>query len=92
MSETVGIRELRQHLSRYTARTIKGESFDVTDRGQPVGRLVPPASGTAWLDDLIAAGRIAPAHTRSTAFPRPTGVGMGSISDALSEDRSERLA
>lgn len=91
MSESVGIRELRQHLSRYTARTAQGESFDVTDRGQPVGRLVPPASGAAWLDDLIGAGVIDPARMRSTTFPRPTAVGAGSISDALAEERAERL-
>ena len=39
MREKVGIRELRQNLSRYVARTVRGESFDVTDRGLPVGRL-----------------------------------------------------
>ena len=34
MTEKVGIRKLRQNLSRYVARTVRGESFDVTDRGQ----------------------------------------------------------
>lgn len=91
MSETVGIRELRQHLSRYTARTRQGESFDVTDRGEPVGRLVPPASDAPWLDDLVAAGRIQPARTRSVGFPRPSDAAAGSISGALAEARAERL-
>jgi prevent-host-death family protein len=91
MSRTVGIRELRQNLSRYTARTALGESFEVTDRGREVGRLVPPASGDAWLDTLVAAGLVQPARRRSQAFPRPAASGASSISEALAAERSERL-
>jgi len=91
MSRTVGIRELRQNLSQYTARTALGESFVVTDRGREVGRLVPPASGTAWLDALVAAGLIQPARRRSQAFPRPAAQGAASITEALAVERSERL-
>jgi prevent-host-death family protein len=92
MSEKVGIRELRQNLSRYVARTARGESFDVTDRGRPVGRLVPPATGEAWLDALIADGRVRPAERRSREFPRPEPSDRGSISEALQAEREERLA
>ena len=91
MTRTVGIRELRQNLSQYTARTALGESFEVTDRGREVGRLVPPATGTAWLDALIAEGRVQPAQRRSRTFPRPAAGVAASISDALSAERSERL-
>ena len=91
MSETVGIRELRQHLSRYVARTVQGESFEVTDRGRPVGRLVPPATGEAWLDALVASGRIRPARRRSPVLPKPRALGSGSISEALEAEREERL-
>ncbi len=92
MSESVGIRELRQHLSRYVARTVRGESFEVTDRGRPVGRLVPPASGEAWLDALVAAGTVRPAPRRSPRFPAPAERGSASISEAFEETRAERLA
>lgn len=91
MSERVGIRELRQNLSRYVARTVRGESFEVTDRGQPVGRLVPPSTGDAWLDELVAAGLVRPARRRSAAFPRPRPSDGGSITDALEAEREERL-
>ena len=89
MSETVGIRELRQHLSRYVARTAQGESFDVTDRGRPVGRLVPPATGEAWLDALVAEGKVRPARRRSPEFPAASA--RGAISEALEAERGERL-
>src|SRR5271155_393436 len=40
-TETVGVRELRQHLSRYLARVKEGETLTVTERGHEVARLVP---------------------------------------------------
>jgi prevent-host-death family protein len=40
-TKTVGIRELRQNLSRYLARVKEGETLTVTERGQEVARLVP---------------------------------------------------
>jgi antitoxin (DNA-binding transcriptional repressor) of toxin-antitoxin stability system len=91
MSRTVGIRELRQNLSQYTARTALGESFAVTDRGRVVGRLVPPSTGEAWLDVLVAQGVVQPAQRRSRVFPRPAPGGGASISEALAAERAERL-
>ena len=41
----VGVRELRQNLSRYLTDVKKGESFVVTERGREVARLTP--SGVA---------------------------------------------
>ena len=44
MSEVrVGIRELKGRLSEYLRRVRAGETVLVTDRGQPVGRIVPVA-------------------------------------------------
>lgn len=39
--KTVGVRELRQNLSRYLERVKKGETLTVTERGHEVARLVP---------------------------------------------------
>jgi prevent-host-death family protein len=42
VSETsVGIRELKSRLSEYLRRVKAGETMIITDRGQPVGRIVP---------------------------------------------------
>jgi len=41
MTEKVGVRELRQNLSRYLERVKEGESLVVTERGREVARLVP---------------------------------------------------
>lgn len=54
--DRIGVRELRQHASRYLARVVNGETLEVTDRGRPVARLVPIHTD-AWAD-LIAAGKV----------------------------------
>ena len=51
----VGIRELREHLSRFLDEVQAGQELVVTDRGRPVARIVA-SSGEAWLDQLVAAG------------------------------------
>ncbi len=58
--DRIGVRELRQHASRYLDRVANGESLEVTDRGRPVARLVPITSDP-WAD-MIASGRVTPAE------------------------------
>ena len=41
-TKTVGVRELRQNLSRYLERVKEGETLTVTERGHEVAR-VPPS-------------------------------------------------
>ncbi len=41
---TVGVRELRQNLSKYLERVKEGETLTVTERGHEVARLVPSHS------------------------------------------------
>jgi prevent-host-death family protein len=54
--KTIGVRELRQHASRYLEEVAAGESIEITDRGHPVARLVP-ITGDPW-EDLISAGEV----------------------------------
>jgi prevent-host-death family protein len=54
--DQIGVRELRQQASRYLERVRRGETFEVTDRGRPVARLVP-VTGDPW-DEMVAAGRV----------------------------------
>lgn len=44
-AKTVGVRELRQNLSRYLERVKEGETLIVTERGHQVARLVPSRPG-----------------------------------------------
>src|SRR5438093_578326 len=58
MTNTVGVAELRQNLSRYLRRVERGERLVVTDRNRPVAELGPPSSTGGELDRLIAEGRV----------------------------------
>jgi prevent-host-death family protein len=62
---SIGVRELRQHASRYLEEVAAGEPIEITDRGRPVARLVP-ITGDPW-NDLISAGEVVKAA-------RPTSV------------------
>jgi prevent-host-death family protein len=59
--ERIGLRELRQHASRYIARVAQGETVEVTQRGRLVARIVPARPDT-W-EDMIARGAIIPAES-----------------------------
>jgi prevent-host-death family protein len=43
--KTVGVRELKNHLSAYLRRVRLGESVLVTDHGEVVAKLSPPSRG-----------------------------------------------
>jgi prevent-host-death family protein len=44
MAERVGVRELRQNLSKYLDRVKAGEDLVVTEHGREVARLLPAAA------------------------------------------------
>lgn len=64
MARRVGIRQLREDLSRIVRRVQRGEVVEVTDRGQPIARLVPSGQLGGALADLVAAGKVRPARVR----------------------------
>jgi prevent-host-death family protein len=41
VKQTVGIRELRSHLSEYLRAVKAGQTIVITEHGKPVGRIVP---------------------------------------------------
>jgi prevent-host-death family protein len=65
----IGIRELRLGLSQAIRRVRGGETLEVTDRGQPVARIVPVVL-RADLDGLVTAGVLHPARARGP-LPAP---------------------
>jgi prevent-host-death family protein len=73
--DRIGVRELRQHASRYLARVAGGETFEVTDRGRPVALLVPVGSDE-W-QALLASGRVSPPSDKGDILdeaPRDFGI------------------
>ncbi|MGH7609294.1 MAG: type II toxin-antitoxin system Phd/YefM family antitoxin [Candidatus Dormibacteria bacterium] len=88
----IGVRELRQHASRYLDRVKAGERIEVTERGRLVALLVSPDPGRSARDRLILEGRLVPA---SQPFTLPSRLGPADphsgASSALEDLREERL-
>ncbi len=56
--ESIGIRELRQHASRYVDMAEQGQRVPVTKRGKLVAYLVPAEEPTSAFERLVAAGQV----------------------------------
>jgi prevent-host-death family protein len=81
----VGVRELRDHLSRYLDRVRAGDELVVTDRGRAIARVVPLGAERV-LDRLIAEGIVTPAQRPKRRAAKPIKV-KGTVSDLIAEQR-----
>ena len=81
----VGIRELRDGLSRHLTAVRQGHTVTVTDHGRPVARIVPVDEPTR-LERLRAEGRVRPAPRRKGPAPDPVDAGS-TVSDLLDDQR-----
>jgi prevent-host-death family protein len=88
----IGIRELRQHASRYLEQVKAGEVVEVTERGKLVALLVAPTPAATSRDRLIMSGRLIPARA-ALNLPKRRHVANGqrTASEELEEIRQERL-
>jgi prevent-host-death family protein len=82
---SVGVRELRDGLSRHLAKVRAGATVTVTDHGRPVARIVP-VSGPNALERLTAEGRIRAPATGRRRPPKPVRS-SGIVSDLVDEQR-----
>lgn len=91
MSDQVGIRELRQDLSRYLRRVRAGERLVVTERRQPVAVLSPWVDDTDPLERMIGQGAAARGSGGLLAIEPLARPVSDAGTRALEEERSERL-
>ena len=96
-TKTVGVRELRQNLSRYLARVKEGETLTVTERGHEVARLVPshPDVDPYYLKLAAKYGATIPKGDLLEAIdslpPRRKPAPAGTADAILAEDRRDRF-
>lgn len=57
-NERIGIRELRQHASRWVRRAEQGHRIEITNHGRLVATLGPAATGDDPLASMEHAGRL----------------------------------
>lgn len=90
--EEIGVRELRQHASRYLARVEAGEELGVTNNGRLVARLVPVHAAARSREALIDAGALIPArrpHNLLDVTATPVRSPDRSLTEVLTEMRDE---
>lgn len=81
----VGVRELRDGLSRHLATVREGHTITVTDHGRPVARIIPVGVPTK-LEQLIAEGKVTPGPHRKRKRPAPVKTN-GAVSDLIDQQR-----
>ena len=92
MQGGVGIRKLRDELTRYLGRVRRGARVVITDRGEPVAVLLPyrqagQPSRADRLAAVLASGHVSPAEKRFRPKP-PLVRGRGHpLSAILTESR-----
>jgi prevent-host-death family protein len=95
--KTVGVRELRQNLSRYLERVKEGETLTVTERGHEVARLVPsrPDIDPYYLELAEKYGATIPkgnlVETIANLPPLANPAPAGTTDALLAEDRRDRF-
>lgn len=89
MKQETGIRELKTHLSAYLRRVKAGETIVITDRGTPIGRIVPVGTSLdERMEALGQAGLIAWSGKRLRELaPVARTKGERTVADLLLEDR-----
>jgi prevent-host-death family protein len=68
---SVGIRKAKINLSKLLKRVIRGQEVVLTDRGKPVGKIVP-----ITIDHLSLAERIGKMEEQGLLGPVPKGSAM----------------
>jgi prevent-host-death family protein len=84
----VGIRSLRDHLSRHLDEVKEGQTVTVTEHGRPIARIVPIERARSALEELISQGIVTPAGQAGGTLPEPVR-GAGPVSDLVTEQRVE---
>jgi len=87
--QTVGVRELKARLSQYLRQVKSGKTILITERGEPIGRIVPAGETLqARLQAMVDAGLAEWNGKRLPPVKPVARVKEGfSVADMLIEDR-----
>ncbi len=95
MRKAVGARELKTHLGGYIRQVQQGTTIVVTERGHPVAELRPlPNKATGErgkLQELVHLGLVTRSKTQALKPFRPVRSLGPTLSEAVLEDREDRL-
>ena len=85
----VGVRQLKAQLSHYVKQVKAGATIVITERGKPVGRIVPVKPSTeTQLQQLVEAGLVAwSGHKLTPIAPVARTRGRPTVAELLLGDR-----
>lgn len=91
-SASVGIRDAKMHLSKYIKMVQRGAEVIITDRGRPVGKIIPIQTRELSVGERVKRledqGLIDPIAGKSLKkIPPPIPVPSGIAQKMLQEDR-----
>jgi prevent-host-death family protein len=87
---TVGIRELKAHLSRHLRRVRSGTRLVITERGRAIASIQPvdTPGEVEWAHALVAAGRAHWSGGKPEGLAPPVSIEPGkTVAEAVIEDR-----
>ncbi len=87
---TVGLRELKARLASYVREVKAGNTLIITERGEPIGRVIPvkQSSVQARTNELVAAGLVAwSGHSLTRRTARARIRGKRTVAELLLENR-----
>jgi len=94
MTNQIGIREAKIHLSKYLRMVKQGCEIVVTERGRPIGRIVPIGNNEIPLEDRIKkledSGILEPEKKGTEITPPIPIKGNKTAQEYLLEDREDR--
>jgi len=82
----VGIRDLKNNLSRYLAKLVDGDEIVVTDRGRAIAKIIPTGTERT-IDRLIDQGIVVPASSVKRPAPRKRVRANKPVSPLVGEQR-----
>jgi prevent-host-death family protein len=87
--ETVGIRELKAHLSRHLKRVRSGVRLGITERGRTIATIAPVESppNVDWAHRLVSEGHAQWNGGKPTGATRPPKLSRKTAASAVLEDR-----
>ena len=88
--DTVGIRDLKAHLSRHLRRVRSGTRLTVTERGRSIATISPVETplDVDWAHRLVAEGRAHWSGGKPIGNPRPALMrNARAVANAVLEDR-----
>jgi prevent-host-death family protein len=83
----VGVRDLKNNLSRYLERVKLGDLIVVTDHGRPVAHLISVDKGDDKMGNLVAAGIIQAPKSQVRELPKRRIQSKGSVSELVIAER-----